>query len=173
MPFITGTIAAIGAASVATGITTAAAVGGLALSAKSYVDQKDAQKDASEASQRAEGIRKEQARVEELRAQRKIFQDAMRARAYAASTAATQGGLNSSGYEGAIDTALGAQGAQTSALSQNVLLGSQMFDANAALAEAKGEVATAQGLGDIGKSLFQSSDKIGAIGSTLYNKVTN
>jgi len=160
MPFATATI-----------ISASAAIAGLGLSAKSYSDQKEANQQVTEASQRAEAIRAEQARVNALREQRKIFQDAQRARAYANSTAATQGASSSSGVEGAFATIAGAQGAQSATLSENYGLGQQTFEANTSLTDARSDLSTAQGLGDIGKTLFSSSEKIGAVGSTLYNKV--
>lgn len=159
MPFVTATV-----------ITAAAAVGGLALQAKSTMDTKEANQRASEASQRAENIRAEQARVNALREQRKIFQDAQRARAISTSTLASQGASYSSGAEGALATIDGAMGAQSAALAENYGLGQQTFAANADYSAARSDAATAQGLGDIGKTLFQSSDKIGAIGSTLLNR---
>ena len=159
MPFVTATV-----------ISAAAAIGGLALQAKSTIDTKNANEQAAAASQRAEEIRAEQARVNALREQRKIFQDAQRARAQTSATLAAQGASYSSGAEGALDTISGAMGVQSTALSENYSLGQQTFAANADYAAAKGEAATAQGLGDIGRTLFVGSEKIGAIGSTIYNR---
>lgn len=170
MPFITSTIAALGVAGT---ISTATAVAGIGISVKGSMDAAEASKQVAQSSAAAESVRKEQARVTAIREQRKIFQEAQRARAASISTAAAQGATYSSAAEGGLATISGASGAQTSALNENVDLGSALFDANAANAYARSDVATASGISDIGKSLFSSAEKLGSIGSSLYGPDKN
>lgn len=164
MPFITATVAALGVAGT---ISAGAAVGGLAVSAYSASKQGEASNEAAAASQRQEDIRQEQARLQAIREERKIYQEAQKARATINSNLAAQGASYSSAAEGALSSVGSSANVKLNALDQNLALGEQMFDANRQYASARQEVQDYAAVGDLGKTLFSASEKIGSIGSTL------
>ena len=142
---------------------------GLGLSAYGTISGRDAQKRASEESRRAEELRKRAADLENQRQIRETLRKAQAARASAVATAAVSGTLDSSVTDGAIGQITGQAGASLVAQAENASLQNQMFETNARLAEARGDVTESGAYTDFGRSLFNNAATIGKIGNTVVN----
>lgn len=127
---------------------------------------------ASEASQRAESLRKEQMKLEAERNRRKTIREAMAARAVALSNITQAGGSDqgSSATGGAFGQISNSLGNNINDLSQSVRIGAGIFDANAAQSEAQGQMAIGQAISSMGKDIFAAGPKINAIGETLFGR---
>lgn len=157
MPFATATI-----------LTLASAAAGIGVSAKGYIDQKNANAELTAASSRAEALRKQQMELQAQREQRKLFQDSMRNQAQINSQLAAQGAGFGSIAGGLTGTVEGTLGQNSLALAQNIQIGENLFQANADIAQARSDLNTSSATIDLGKSLFSSAKQIGSIGETLY-----
>lgn len=146
----------------------AAQIGGLALGATGTVLKAGADKDASEASKRAEDARKEQARLQYAREQRKIFRDQQAANAIGLSNITNAGGQSGSALGGLYGQTSGAADQQSFDLAQNAGIGNRIFQANADFAEAQGRSATYGGLQSLGKDIFAAAGPISRVGSTIF-----
>lgn len=140
-----------------------AAVGGTAYSVSK-------QQDASAASKKAEGLRKQQMQLEQMQKRREAIRKFQLNRATSLS--------NISGQTGTLDNS--AAGGATSALSSSIGtnlgdldtasgIGAGMFDANAEISEAQSGAQFGSGVAGFGKDLFAAAPAIGRIGSTLFN----
>jgi hypothetical protein len=146
-----------------------AAVGGLATQAYGMDKAADAQRDMTAASKKAEMARKEQARLQMLREQRKAFRDEQAARAVGISNAVNAGvDMGSSAYGGMMGQTSGALNQQIGDISANAKLGENIFNANAAYSTAQGNLATAQGIQSLGKDIFAAAGPISRVGSTIF-----
>ncbi len=126
---------------------------------------------AAAASKRAERLREQQMRMESRRKQIEAIRKMQINRA--ASISNIQGGtgtLENSAYGGATSALSSNLGAQLGEISQATEIGSQMFAANAAYSQASANAQTGEGLASFGKSLFGSSQEIGRIGASIFDK---
>lgn len=126
---------------------------------------------ASEATQDAEKLRKQQMLLEAERQQRKTIRDAMSARAVALANI-TQAGASDSGSSamgGAVGQISNSMGNSLNDLNKSVQIGSGIFDANARASEAQGQAAIGNAVASIGKDIFASSEKINNIGKTIFS----
>jgi hypothetical protein len=141
---------------------------GLATSAYGQMKAADAQEEQAAASKKAEMARKEQARLAQIREQRKIFRDAQAARAVASSNFANAGvDAGSSAYGGAIGQVDSAMTQQSSDSFANYQIGQTIFDANAQYAEAGSRVSRYGGFAQLGKDIYAAAGPISRVGSTI------
>lgn len=144
-------------------IAATAAVGGTAYSVVKG-------QEASEASKKAEGLRKKQQQLQEMQAQRKTIRDFQLKRATSLSNISGQTGtLDNSAAGGALSALSAGVGSSLGEISQASSISNDMFDANAAYSEATASSAVGSAIGSFGKDLFQAAPAIGRIGSTLFN----
>lgn len=155
-------IAGLAASTIQTGAT----VAGVALGAGGLAASVYGQKQASEGSKKAEGLRKQQMELNHMREQRQIFRQAQNARAVAASNAAQGGTMQSSGLAGGYGQIAGAAGAGITASNENLDIGRGLFDANAQKAEGQGIAAIGSATSAFGKDLISVGPELGRIGST-------
>jgi len=149
-------------------LTAIAAVTGAVTQGIGAVKQANAAKAVSAASRRAEDARKRQMLLEAQRKQRDIFRQGLQARAKArANIQNATGNLEGTAYQGALGQVAGEEGRQSVALAENVAIGREIFDANAAQASAQSSAAFGSAVSSFGQMLFQNSEKIGRIGSTI------
>lgn len=126
--------------------------------------------EASAASKRAEGLRKQQMQLEQMQKQRKAIRDFQLKRATSLSNISGQTGtLSNSAYGGATSGLSAGLGSSLGELSQAGAIGEGMFEANAAYSEATASQQTGAAIGSFGKDLFNSAPAISRIGSTLFN----
>lgn len=142
---------------------------GTATAVAGGIAQNNAQQDATAASKRAEDIRRQQMELENTRRQREILRKSQAARAQAIATASTRGALQSDVVPGAIGQIETNTGQALVAQAENTALSRGIFDANAEYIQAKSDAATYSAVSDFGKTLFNNSQKIGALGDTLFN----
>jgi hypothetical protein len=140
---------------------------GLVLSAIGTGVQVASSIEASQASQRAEQLRKQQMQLDIARKKREAIRQAQFATARGQAAAVSQGAsLSDSSVIGASSTAKSAGSENLVALTQNEALGSQMFDANAKMSEANGIGAIGSGMSSWGSSLVNNAGTISRIGSS-------
>jgi hypothetical protein len=155
-------------------IIAGAAIGGLAVSGYSAVQQAEARRDATEASRRAERLRERQMQLDAQRRQREVFRRQMIARATTVSrTTAQNAGLGSSAVGGAFGEQAGTTGRDTLYNALGLDIGRGLFDANADIAEAQGRTATYEGLGQLGTSFVNNAQLIGQVGHSLFGPSGN
>lgn len=152
----------------ASGIQTAATVGGVALGAGGLATSVYGQTQQAEASKKAEGLRKQQMELNNQREQRQIFRQAQNARAVALSNATASGGEKSSGLAGGYGQIASASGANSVAARENLNIGEGLFDANKQLSEAKSITAIGSGVSAFGKDLINVGPELGRIGTTYF-----
>lgn len=157
MPFATATI-----------LTLTSAAAGIGVSAKGYIDQKNANAELTAASNRAEALRKQQAELQAQREQRKLFQEEARSRAQINAGLAASGATYGSIAGGLTGNTEGLLNQNSVALAQNIQIGENLFQANADAAQARADLNTSSATIDLGKSLFSNAKQIGSIGQTLY-----
>lgn len=164
-----GTVAAgggaAGAAGAATGIGGLAGLAGTAATLAGTALQYSGQKDAQEASKRAEQIRQAQMNVEAARQRRQIVRQAIIARSEALSSATSQGAAQGSGLAGGLGQIQGQSGGSAVATTQNQQLGNQIFGANQAIARGESRSALGSGISSLGGALVKNQDAIGRLGA--------
>lgn len=161
---------AVGLAGLGVATTGAAVAGGIgtAIAGASAYGTYQAGKDVSKASKEAEALRRQQMELDSRRRMTELIRTAAIARSRSTAAAASRGAINSSAFEGGSGSILSQAGANVQAQGENLALGRQMFDVNAALSNARASATNwASGL-DLGKTLFQNQQAIGSIGSTLF-----
>lgn len=125
---------------------------------------------ASSASRRAEKLREQQLRLESTRRRREAIRQFQLQRATALSnitgaTGSVLGGGSAIGGLGGLTSNLSTQ---LNTISQAEDIGTGIFKANADYASAQGLQSIGGGMQSFGGQLFQNSQAIGRIGSTLY-----
>lgn len=174
MPILTTAAAILGSAATAIG-TTATAIGattgtiGTVISAAGTAGSLYANAQGSEASKRAEALRKQQLELDNRRRVMSLLREAQANRSRAITSATANGLIQSSALEGGLGS-IGTQNASNvNAQFENYSIGSQIFDANAQYSEARAMSTNFGAVTDFGKSLFTNSERIGRIGETLFN----
>jgi len=132
------------------------------------------------ASQRAEAARRKQAALEATRARRRTIREALAARGRSISTGVAQGvSLGSSSIQGATAEIAQSEAFELNQINQSEDLGNEIFDDNSdlsdaqtfgniVLAESQGRQSTARGVQQVGQSLFNKSETIGKISTSLF-----
>lgn len=158
-------------------ITTAVAVGGLALSAAGAYGQYSAGKDASASQQAMIAEQQKQERIRkramELDAQRKtmeVIRTQQRARALALTNATAQNAGQGSGLQGGYGQIAGQSGTNLTGINTALQTGRQMFASNMNMTTLQGQYADSQstramwsGIGSMGSSFMGSASTIGNI----------
>lgn len=131
-------------------------------------------KKASKASQRAEALRAQQMRLEQMQKRRQAIRDFQQRRAVAMSNISGQTGSLEGSAAGGVSSAYSASlGTNIGELSQAGAIGEGIFAANAAYSEASAGAQTGSAIAGFGKDLFAAAQPIGRIGSTLFNGQSN
>lgn len=152
----------------------ALAIGGLILGGAGTAISYSASQDQAKASERAEAARKKQAALDAERRRREIIRNAQLAQATRATNLTSAGvSLDSSASAGAYGQIAGAQGSQINDLSQNLALGYQIFDANAAYAQAGAQASLGNSLFSLGSQMIgtapQGARVISQVGQDLFS----
>jgi hypothetical protein len=142
-----------------------AAVAGIGMQAKATADASKAAKTQADAQAKAEELRKKQMELDAARQRREVIRQSIIARATATANANAQGAGQSSGLQGALSQIQGRAAEGVLGINQGEAIGKGIFDANAAGAQAGGDLATAQGLGSLGGAIFSSSQEIHRVGN--------
>ena len=137
-------------------------------------------REAAAASERAEAARRKQARLSADRARRKAIRERLIASAQGINAAVSSGiDLQSSPVQGGQAEITQSGFFELGSIEQSEQLGEDIFDANADIADAssalnietaasQSRVATAQGVGSVGQTLFKNSERIGKISQSLF-----
>jgi hypothetical protein len=148
---------------------TSIAIGvGLALSAAGLGLQAYSQNQMSEAQEDAEEARKKQMNLDSIRRRREAVREALTARSMALSNATASGAADSSGLQGGYGQIGGRLGQAVSGVNQSEQLGTDIFSANAAYADAASMAYLGQGAENLGKSIAGNAVGMSKIGSTLF-----
>lgn len=146
MAAFTAIATALATASIPTILASASTAVGAGLQIKGQID-------ASKASKEAEAARLRQARLEQMRRSREIFRQSQIARANAISASTARGTQDSSILPQALSSIDSQAGAQQFALAENAEVGKDIFQANAALAEATAVAQTGSSIAGLGKTI--------------------
>ena len=162
---LAGALAGGAGAGAAGGLSAIAGVAGVGAQIYGTMVQAEGAKEATEASKRAEGLRKVQMEIESKRNTRDIIRKAIIARGEAVSSANTQGAGQGSGLQGGIAGIEATKGAGVSDQLGNVQVGNQMFKANAAIADAQGKQSMGAGISSLGGAILSMQEPIGRLGA--------
>lgn len=149
-------------------LTTIIGAVGLGLSGLSTVQQVSAQREASEAQNRAENIRKAQVDMEAQRQRRSAIRQAQVAQATATQTATNQGAAQGSGLQGGLAQISGQMGDRISNVNISQGLSDNMFEANAQRDQALGRANTWNAVGNMGNRITDNRETIGRVSGFLF-----
>ena len=142
------------------GIGAGAAVAGGVLEA-------GAREEASDASIRAERARQRQARLEETQRRRQLIRSAIVSRATALSNVTSSTGSAEGSAFGGVASSYGSQyAANVGNTNQSAAIRDDIFDANAAYSTASADAQNYGSVGQFGKDLFNSSEKLSKLFSS-------
>lgn len=148
-------------AAISTILTSLIALGGIGAQVAGASQQADAAKKAAEESRKAEAIKQRQMELESQRRKRELIRQSLIARSQAVSQATGQGAQFGSSLPGALGAISSQADYNVQGANQSEALGHQLFQTNARIADAQGEMATGAGLSSLGGSLVKN---LGAIG---------
>lgn len=142
---------------------------GVAVAGASAISQNSAQKEMSEATMQAENARHRQQELQAASERRKAFRDAQAKSAVSRANASAAGAdaEGSSGAAGGLAQISTNLGQRIGELNSSEGIGNDIFNANAKYSEAKGDFAEAGAWGQMGKDIFASAEKLGAIGTQV------
>lgn len=144
-------------------LTLALSATGLATSVGGKVLEAQATSEASDASKRAEAARLRQAQLEEAQRRRQVLRQAIIARSTSLSTATAQGAADSSAFAG-VASSYGTQLAgNVGNINQSAAIRDDIFAANSDYADASAAARNYGAVGDLGKDIFASSEKLGKL----------
>ena len=151
---------------------TAIAAIGLGISAVSASNQYHSTKKAVGQSRRAEQLREEMMKAETARRQRELIRQSILAGSMTRARATSQGvSLGSSAVSGAYGQTSGEVGRQGTALYENQVLGSGIFDANRRMADYQGQAAMWNQIGQVGNFMMGNAQNITRVGKTIYGQM--
>lgn len=154
------------------GLEVAIAGIGLGLGAVGAYQQYQGQQAATTASVRSENLRKRQMNLEAERQRRQAIRESIIARGTATSNAATQGASESSGLAGGQAQTTAQAATSITSINQSETIGNSIFDANADLARAQGQIAMGQGFGDAGNKILNNIPAITRVGGFVTRQQT-
>lgn len=121
-------------------------------------------------SRRAERLREQMMIAETQRRQRELMRQSILANAMSRARATNQGvSLGSSAVSGAYGQTAGEVGRQGTALFENQVLGSGIFDANRKMANFQGQAQMWNQIGQVGNFMMGNSQKIVNTGQTAFS----
>jgi hypothetical protein len=140
---------------------------GLAVSAAGVGLQAYSQNQMAEAQEDAENARKKQMNLDAIRRRREAVREALAARSTALSNATASGAGDSSGLQGGYGQIGGQLGRNIGAVNTSEQLGTDIFQANAAYADASSMAYLGQGAERLGGAIASNAVGLSKIGSTL------
>lgn len=143
---------------------------GLGLGAVGTFVQMDAAQKQSQASIKAEELRKKQMDLENARQRRGVIRQALRARSAGLLVGADQGASGGSGVAGALGGISSQATGNLQGLNQSYELGQGMFAANSDMANAGALASFGGGLSSFGGALISNSQTLGNIGTYFTGK---
>ena len=149
-----------------TAITLGVALAGAATTGYGMYKGNKAGKAMEEATIRREKLNEQRMKLEAANQRRKATREMLAARAMSLANASAAGAQFGSGYAGGQAQIGSSYGTNMGIINQNENIGEGIFAANADIARASRDQNTAQGIMNLGKDIFASSQAIGRIGAT-------
>lgn len=150
-------------------VALAIATASLAVAGYGAYSSSEANRKASKASRKAEGVRKTQLQLDSARQRRLVQRQSAVQRANALANSTASGAFGSSRESGVQTSLLSQEGEQLSTIGQAEELGFSIFSLNQQIATARGDAATASAVQNLGLTVAQNSQTIANIGSSAYN----
>lgn len=154
------------------GLEVAIAAVGVGLAGYGAYQQFQGQKAATAASVNAENLRKKQMNLEAERQRRQAIREGVVSRGQAVNNAANQGAEQSSALQGGVAQTTAQAATNITSINQSETIGNAIFDANADLAKAQGQIAMGQSFGDAGNKILNNIPAITRVGGFVTRQQT-
>lgn len=147
------------------GLSLVTGIIGLGMQAAGTAAQMEGNKQAAEASRRAEALRKQQMDLESARQRRQVVRNALRARSLALTASVNQGASSGSGIQGGLSQVQNQTASNIQGINQGQQIGAGIFDANMDVSRGQELASFGSGLSSLGGALFSSAPSIGRLGN--------